>query len=102
MNTRSFAVPSRTSGSALLVTLFVAAILAAAVGTYLALTAQGNTSVKRSIGWNAALPLAEAGIEEALTHAVSNTNTFRVDGLTINPTNGAYSKQRYLGDGYYS
>jgi hypothetical protein len=101
MNTSSLSCPSKLSGSALLVTVFLTAVLAAAVGTYLALTLQGNQSVKRSIGWNAALPLAEAGVEEALTHVIQNTNGFGVDGWTLNPTNGAFSKQRSLGDGYY-
>jgi hypothetical protein len=91
----------RRSGSVLLVTIVIAGILAAAIGTYLALTAQGNNSVKRSIGWNAALPMAEAGIEEAITHVVRNTNTFAVDGWTYNPTNVGYCKQRSLSDGYY-
>jgi len=90
----------RRSGSALLVTLLIAGLLAAAVGTYLAMTSQGNTNVKRSIGWNAALPLAEAGIEEALSHVMRNTNGFGVDGWTLG--SGGYRKQRLLGDGYYS
>jgi hypothetical protein len=90
----------RRSGSALLVTLFIAGLLAAAVGTYLAMTSTGSTNVKRSIGWNAALPLAEAGVEEALSHVMKNTNSYAFDGWSL--TNGAYRKQRLLGDGYYS
>jgi hypothetical protein len=93
---------SRQSGSALLATVLIVGILAAAVGTYLALTAQSNNSVKRSIGWNAALPLAEAGIEEALTHVVRNTNSFTLDGWAFNATDATYSKKRYISDGYYS
>ena len=60
----------KRSASALLVILIIAGILAAAIGTYLALTSQGNSNVKRSIGWNAALPLAEAGVEEAVRGAL--------------------------------
>jgi hypothetical protein len=90
----------RRSGSALLVTLLIAGLLAVAVGTYLAMTSQGSTNVKRSIGWNAALPLAEAGVEEALSHVMKNTNSYAFDGWSL--TNGAYRKQRVLGDGYYS
>lgn len=90
----------RRSGSALLVTLLIAGLLAVAVGTYLAMTSQGSTNVKRSIGWNAALPLAEAGVEEALSHVMKNTNSYAFDGWAL--TNGAYRKQRLLGDGYYS
>src|SRR5678816_3083210 len=88
------------AGSALLVTLFIAGLLAAAVGTYLAMTSTGSTNVKRSIGWNAALPLAEAGVEEALSHVMRNTNSYALDGWAL--TNGAYRKLRPLGDGYYS
>jgi len=88
------------SGSALLVILFIAVLLAIAMGTYLALTSQGNTSVKRSIGWNAALPLAEAGVEEALSHVKTNTNEFGKDGWTL--SSEGFGKQRFLGDGYYS
>jgi hypothetical protein len=88
------------SASALLVILVIAGILAAAIGTYLALTSQGNSSVKRSIGWNAALPLAEAGVEEALSHVVLNTNQFGKDGWTL--SSDGFAKQRLLGDGYYS
>ena len=87
-------------GSALLVILIIAGILAAAVGTYLALTSQGNSNVKRSIGWNAALPLAEAGVEEALTHIMRNTNAFGKDGWTSSID--GFGKQRALGDGYYA
>jgi len=90
------------TGSALLVTMMITGLLAAAVGTYLALTSQGNSSVKRSIAWNAALPLAEAGVEEALSHVNRNTNSYAVDGWTYNVTNGAFGKQRYVGDGFYS
>jgi len=93
---------SRDAASVLLVVLMITGLLAAAVGTYLAMTSQGNTNVKRSIGWNAALPLAEAGIEEALSHVNRNTNGYAVDGWALNATNGGYGKQKFLGDGYYS
>lgn len=93
---------SKRSGSALLVTVMIAGILAAAVGTYLALTSQENNNVKRSIGWNAALPLAEAGMEEALSHVNRNTNGYNVDGWSFSPTYGAIHKQRFVSDGFYS
>lgn len=93
---------TRCSGSALLVTVLIAGILAAAVGTYLALTSQENNSVKRSMGWNAALPLAEAGVEEALSHVNRNTNGYGVDGWTFNGTFGAFRKVRIISDGFYA
>jgi len=70
------------------------------MGTYLALTSQGNSNVKRSIGWNSALPLAEAGVEEALSHIMRNTNAFGKDGWTS--SSEGFGKQRSLGDGYYA
>jgi len=102
MKTRPLPLLSNRCGSALLVTVMIAGILAAAVGTYLALTSQENSSVKRSIAWNAAFPLAEAGVEEALSHVNRNANDYGVDGWIFNTTNGVFTKQRYISDGYYS
>ena len=102
MKTRPLALLSKRSGSALLVTVMIAGILAAAVGTYLALTSQENSSVKRSIAWNAALPLAEAGVEEGLSHANRNVNGYAVDGWVYNTNYGVFSKRRFISDGYYS
>jgi hypothetical protein len=94
-------ITSRQAGTTLIVTLTTAAILATVLGTYLSITSQENLKVKRSIGWNAALPMAEAGIEEACSH-VSITNIYMTDGWTFNPIAFAFNKTRTLGDGYYS
>lgn len=58
----------RNSGSALLVTIGVAAIVGITLASYLGLVQSQNRAVIWSQTWNAALPAAEAGIEEALTH----------------------------------
>jgi hypothetical protein len=92
--------PSQAAGSVLLAVLMIAALLAAAVGTYLSLTLQANTGVKRSAGWNGALPLAEAGIEEALSHVNRNINGYAVDGWAF--TNGVFVKQKSMGNSYYT
>ena len=89
----------KQSGTALLVTLMIAGLLAAVVGVYLSMTSSGNFKVKHSAGWNAALPMAEAGVEEAISHLMKNTNAYGVDGWRL--TNGAYAKRGLLGDGYY-
>jgi len=102
MKPQPLASPPNRSGSALLVTVFITGVLALLVGTYLAMTVSSNNSVKHSSGWNAALPLAEAGVEEALTHLALNTNGYGVDGWVLNPTNRTYGKQHFLNDGYYS
>jgi len=95
---------SRETGSTLIATLTTAGILASVLATYLAMTSQENLKVKRSIGWNSALPMAEAGIEEGCSHLSWNpTNVdWSGDGWVINPTNFSYGKTRFLGDGYYS
>ena len=79
----------------------IAGILTAAMGTYLCLTMQEHQTVKRSLSWNAALPMAEAGIEEALSHLNINTNNWSADGWTTNSA-GEHLKQHSLGDGSYS
>jgi hypothetical protein len=93
---------SGQTASTLIVTLATAGILGAVLGTYLTVTSAENLKVKRSIGWNSALPLAEAGIEEACSQICKNTNSFISDNWTINSNTFAYNKTRFLGDGKYS
>ncbi len=56
------------SGSALIVTVLVAGILGIMLTAFVKLAEFQNHITARSHAWNAALPLAEAGVEEALTH----------------------------------
>src|SRR5262249_4996043 len=86
------------------VTLALTGILGAVLGTYLVMTSTENLKVKRSIGWNAALPMAEAGIEEACSHLTWDTTNFNwaSDGWVYNTNIASYTKTRFLGDGYFS
>src|SRR5437870_4064482 len=93
---------SREAGNTLLVVLMIAGLLTAAMGTYLNLTMQEHQTVKRSMSWNAALPMAEAGIEEALSHLNKNTNNWSADGWTTNSAGEHVKASRSLGDGSYS
>jgi hypothetical protein len=95
---------SRETGTTLIITLTTTGILGTVLATYMVLTSQENLKVKRSIGWNAALPMAEAGIEDACSHLSWNPTNFdwSSDGWAINTNSGAYNKTRFLGDGYYS
>jgi hypothetical protein len=88
---------SREAGSTLLVVMMFLGIIVLALGTYLALAAQESRTVKRSLAWNAALPMAEAGIEEALSQVKQNLTNFAADGWTTNRI-----KQRSLTNGYYT
>ncbi|PYJ00229.1 MAG: hypothetical protein DME25_21220, partial [Verrucomicrobia bacterium] len=69
------------------------------LASYLTMTSRQNESVMRSLCWNAALPLAEAGIEEAYSHLHKNPTNFAADGWTVSGPN--CSKQRPPGDSYY-
>ena len=88
---------SRNQGSTLLLVMMITGIIIAALGTYLSLALQEHATVRRSFGWNAALPMAEAGIEEVLSHLDQNKTNFVGDGWTTN-----YPRTRYFGDDYYS
>src|SRR5207249_9584570 len=58
---------SQAQGSVLLVSLLTATVIGIALSSYLTLTSNQNQSVFRSQTWNEGIPVAEAGIEEALT-----------------------------------
>jgi hypothetical protein len=88
---------SREAGNTLLAVMVLIGIIVLALGTYLALASQESRTVKRSLCWNAALPMAEAGIEEALSQLYKNTTNFAADGWTTNQI-----KQRSLTNGYYT
>lgn len=92
--------------------LLIALVIAITLAAYLDLTGSQHRATVRSAVWNATIPLAEAGLEEALTHAfVNHTNlashgwTLSVVGLSL--SNGlvlpgpVYYKARRLGDGSY-
>ena len=90
-------------GSILVISLAVAAIIAIGLASYLSLTANQFKSVTRAQAWNAAMPVAEAGVEEALTQlCCAGTNKLWQDGWTLG-ADGMYRKTRTLpGDrGYY-
>ena len=93
---------SRETGFTLLATLLIAGLFASVLGAYLSMTSQESLTVKRSMGWNTAMPLAEAGIEEACSQVTVNTNFYGADGWTFNTNTWAFNKTRFLGDGYYS
>ena len=87
---------SQEAGSTLLTVMLTTGVILLALGTYLALASTEHRLVKRSLCWNAALPMAEAGIEEALSQLKRNTTNFEADGWTTN-----HIKQRALTNGYY-
>jgi hypothetical protein len=100
-----------SSGSALFVALITLGIIGFLLASYLTLLSYENRGVVRSQAWNAAIPMTEAGIEEALAHLNMNgvTNNLLIprsgipslysDGWTAE--NGAAVMRRSVGNGSY-
>jgi hypothetical protein len=96
--------PSRfQQGNTLLVTVVITALIGLTLLAYLSLVQFQNTSNVRSQAWNLAIPVVEAGIEEALAHlntrAITN-GSLACDGWL--ESGGTYTMTRNLGDGFYS
>jgi len=90
---------SKTCGSVLMVALVVSGLTGIALISYLTLLSTEVKLTGRSQVWNTALPLVEAGIEEAMAHITASTNAWDNDGWTGTQWN--VQLQRSLGDGYY-
>ncbi len=87
----------RTRGSALLTTMILTGILTVSLAGYIALVSQQNKFSARAQGWNLAVGVAEAGIEEGLQHLNVNSAKLAVDGWKFD--GGAYTITRRFGDG---
>ena len=104
--------PSRRSGSVLVVTLLIAMVIGITLAAFMDLSGAAHRSVIRSGVWNSCVPLAEAGIEEALTHVYLNSTNLATQGWTlagsgvtmsngVTITNAVYTKTRTLNGGNY-
>ncbi len=98
--------PSSSSpeqGSILLLSLFTALAVGIVLSSFLILIVQKNNLSWRSQNWNAAIPVAEAGVEEALTHLYLDTNSPSANGWTDGTIAGqsAHIKRRSFADGSY-
>jgi hypothetical protein len=84
----------RTGGSVLLAAMLTVTVVGLALGSYLWLVAHQNLSTMRSLAWNSAIPVVEAGVEEALTQLYHNDiDHLSANGWT-NLANGWYYKRR--------
>jgi hypothetical protein len=96
---------SRENGSTLVVVLFTAFTVGIVVASYLSLIASRYTVTVRSQCWNAALPVLEAGVEEALAHIQADAGVPSANGWAPGTNGGlpVYTKARTLSAGcYYS
>ncbi len=103
---------SRRSGSVLVVTLMISMVIGITLAAFLDLSGASHRSVVRSGVWNSCIPLAEAGIEEALTHVYLNSTNLATQGWTLSSsgitmsngislTNAVYTKTRSFSGGNY-
>ncbi len=88
------------AGGSLIVTLIVTGVLGIALVAYLGLVSSNQQAVVRDEAWNGAIPVAEAGVEEALAHLNKNypTNLLHA-GWSLGT--GVVEQQRALGDTSY-
>lgn len=108
-------LPSRASartGSVLMGTLLVSVVIGITLASFLDLTGAQHRATMRSQVWNSCVPLAEAGLEEALAHVYLNSTNLgsqgwstTTSGLTL--SNGVslagtvYYRVRSLNGGSY-
>jgi hypothetical protein len=88
-------------GGTLVITLVCSVLIGSALCSHLVLVAHRNITVMRGTAWNTAIPVLEAGIEEALTHLQSDSNNPTGNNWTPAVLNGetVYWKRRDLPDG---
>lgn len=86
-------------GSILTLILVVIILIGITLGSYLKLVSNQNQAIVRSQLWNAAIPLAEAGIEEAMAHLNKNLTNRNTDGWTAEGTNVV--RERTVGQDKY-
>ncbi|MEO5804358.1 MAG: hypothetical protein ABIR24_12600 [Verrucomicrobiota bacterium] len=85
----------KTHGNVLFGTLVATSIICLYLGSYLTLIRNENQLTRRSQTWNGAIPIAEAGIEEAFTRLQWNTNITSGNNNWV--VNGSYYiKTNYL------
>jgi hypothetical protein len=76
---------SKESGGVLLVVLFSSIVMGITLASFLQYTSTQSRSIMRSQAWNAAIPVAESGVEEALAHindSIIGTN-YALNGWTV-------------------
>ncbi len=94
----------QTQGSALMISVVITGIIGASVVGYLELVGHQQKMLTRAQYWNFALPAAEAGIEDALTHLHYYAHGSNVvgNGWEATDASGLYGKTNSLGTSRYS
>jgi hypothetical protein len=88
-------------GSVLFVTLGFCGVLGICMGSYLYMVQTQRLGVARAQAWDTAIPVAEAGVEEALAHLNSGVTTNSLATNTwVSLDSGIVGKTNFLGANY--
>lgn len=75
-----------------MVILVITGLMGVTLASYLHLVSNQNQSIMRSMAWNEAVAVSEAGIEEAMAHLNRNRTNRARDGWTLEGTNVVKTK----------
>jgi hypothetical protein len=89
---------SKEHGSVLMAALVIAAVTGLALLSYLSLSNNQNLMTVRSEAWNSAMPIVEAGIEEAIAHLTASPDDWGKHGWK--GKTGHCELERDLGEEY--
>ncbi len=86
-----------------MITLFTSMAIGIVLASVLTLVSSRYKLTVRSLGWNAALAVSEAGLEEALSHLHTDSNNPTANGWSATTIGGqpVHTKTRFLPDGSY-
>ena len=90
---------NQQAGGVLVITLLVTGVIGFSMASYLKLAQATVMANSRSADWNTALPMMEAGVEDALAHLNKNDTNYVRDGWQL--SYGSYVVKRELRDSYY-
>ena len=91
----------KRQGSVILMVVVSTAIIGMSLASILRLASNQHRSVTRSRAWNLAIPVAEAGIEEALAQIARTTNAGGMSANGWYGDGGAFVKKRSMGENYF-
>jgi hypothetical protein len=89
----------KNQGSVFVVIMVITALIGVTLASYLHMVSNQNLSIMRSLAWNEAVAVSEAGIEEAMAHLNKNRTNRAKDGWTLVGTNVV--KEKVIGTQKY-
>jgi hypothetical protein len=87
-------------GGVLVVTIVICSLVGMMLAAYLSMVSSQHSFTQRSQVWNNAIPMCEAGIEEAMAHINhidTVSNKFDINGWVLQA--GHYKKERHINGG---